>query len=68
MSTVVMFPLAEFNEAFDATCARLDLLTELSRLNKHIASALEIAAIEELHRAFIYEVRTLQQRIARGSK
>jgi hypothetical protein len=66
MSTVVIVPQPEFDAAFDETCMRLELKYLGETNHRNIASSLESAALMELHRSFVYEVRNLQARLAKG--
>jgi len=66
MSTVVIVPQPEFDEAFDTMCSRLELKYLQTTNHHHIADSIEKTALIELHRAFVYEVRNLQVRLAKG--
>jgi hypothetical protein len=63
MSTVVTVPLSEFDEAFDVTLTRLELKTLSETNHRNIAASMESAALSELHRAVVYELRALQARL-----
>lgn len=56
----------DFDAEFDRTCDRLELKKLAETNHRAVASALEINAIEQLHRAFVYEIRTLQARLKGG--
>jgi hypothetical protein len=64
LSTVVVVPLEELDREFNATCDRLEL-KKLAETN-HREIAAHADAIEQLHRAFVYELRTLQARLKDG--
>lgn len=66
MSTQVVVPQPEFDEAFDETCMRLELKYLGETNHRNIANSIESTALIELHRSFVYEVRNLQARLAKG--
>lgn len=66
MATFVQVPLDAFDRAFNDACDRLELKALRDSNHRAIGSAIESAAIYELHKAFVYEIRMLQARLAKG--